>query len=306
MTSETSPVLRRAGVVAVVGRANVGKSTLINRICEEKVSIVSPVAQTTRNLIRAVVTEPRGQLVLLDTPGVHQAVRDLGRLMNRAARAAVAGVDVVLLVLDGVAAPRPEDEGWLRRLLFHPAPVIALLNKADQGATQAPAYRQCWAAVAAEKKADKPVIWLSASALSGAGVPELVSRLFALLPVGPPLFPDDVLTDYPRKLAMADVVREQYFLVLRDELPHALAVSIEAIAEQPGGWQVAGTVYVDKPSQKPMVIGAKAWLLKRVRRAAEQELSAMYATPVKLDLRVKVEKNWSRNFWLLKQFGYAP
>ncbi|MCX6998376.1 MAG: GTPase Era [Kiritimatiellaeota bacterium] len=278
-SAASSPQLR-AGMVAIVGRANVGKSTLLNRMLEEKVSIVSPVAQTTRNLVRAVLTEPRGQLVFLDTPGVHRATHDLGRLMNQMARTSVAGVDVVLLVLDGSTAPQPEDEGWMRRLLFHPASVLAVLNKSDQGPACADAYRQRWAAVAKEKDVAKSVEWLDASATTGAGVSELVSRLFAQVPVGPLLFPEDVMTDYPRKLAMADVIREKYFMVLRNELPHALAVSIDTIEEKPEGWRVEGSIYVDKPSQKPIVIGEKGRLLKGVRQAAEQELSALYETPV--------------------------
>lgn len=296
---------QRAGMVAIVGRANVGKSTLINRILGEKISIVSSVVQTTRNLVRGMLTEPRGQLVFLDTPGVHQASYDLGRLMNRTARAAVEGVDVVLLVLDGTSLPRAEDEGWMRRLLFHEAPVIALLNKCDLGAAHLAAYQQRWASVVAEKKSVKQADWLRTSATTGEGVPELINRLFALAPVGEPLFPGDMLSDYPRKLAMADVVREKYFHELRAELPHTLAVEIETVEENPEGWLIKGAILVDKPSQKPILLGAKGRLFKRVVAMSEQELAEMYGVQVKLDLWVRVEKNWARNYWILKRLGYA-
>jgi len=307
MTENSKPTATtRAGIVAIVGRANVGKSTLINRILGEKVSIVSPVAQTTRNMVRGILTEPRGQLVFLDTPGVHQAAYDLGRLMNRTARAAVEGVDIVLLVLDGATTPRAEDEGWMRRLLFHAAPVVALLNKYDEKEKHLAAYQQRWASVVAEKKSSKPIEWLSASAVTGEGVPELINRLFTLAPVGERLFPGDMLSDYPRKLAIADVVREKYFHELRAELPHTLAVEIETVEESPAGWLAKGAILVDKPSQKPIILGAKGRMFKRVVAAAEQDLKEMLGVTVKLDLWVRVEKNWQKNFWILKRLGYAP
>lgn len=306
MSEEKQQPNQRAGMVAIVGRANVGKSTLINRILGEKVSIVSPVAQTTRNMVRGILTEPRGQLVFLDTPGVHQASYDLGHVMNRTARAAVEGVDVVLLVLDGTTTPRAEDEGWMRRLLFHPAPVVALLNKCDEKADHTVAYQQRWASVATEKKSTKQAEWLRASAVTGEGIPELLQRLFALVPVGEHLFPGEILSDYPRKLAIADVVREKYFHELRAELPHTLAVEIEELEEKPEGWLAKGAIMVEKSSQKPILLGAKGRLFKKVIVAAEKDLVEMYGTPVKLDLWIRVEKNWQKNFWVLKRLGYVP
>lgn len=297
--------LPHAGMVAVVGRANVGKSSLINAILEEKISIVSPVAQTTRNLVRGVLTEPRGQLVLVDTPGVHKAQSDLGRVMNRAARAAAEGVDAVMLVLDVSVEPGMEDEGWIKRLVQVEVPVVAVLNKTDRGPGHEATLRAAWAAAAAERGVQKEAIWLRTSATTNEGVQDLLGQLFALLPPGPALFPDDVLTDYPRKLAMADVVREKLFLNLRDELPHSIAVWIESIDEGEEGWKVEGVIYVNKYSQKGIVIGEKGRLLRKVKRSAEAELSAVYERPIKLQLWVKVEENWNRNFWLLKKFGYV-
>ncbi|OQW97806.1 MAG: GTPase Era [Verrucomicrobia bacterium A1] len=296
----------RCGIIAIVGRANVGKSTLLNRILDEKVSIVSPVAQTTRNLIRGILTEPRGQLVFLDTPGVHKAAYDLGRLMNQIARTSIEGADVVLLVLDASHPPYEEDEGWVRRLVHEETPCVALLNKSDAGAKYAQAYRDLWANTAREKSATKSATWLTASGLTGQGVSELADELFRAVPVSPLLFPDNILTDYPRKLNIADIVREKFFAVLRDELPHALAVEIETIDEKESGWTATGTVFVQKNSQKGIVLGNKGRLLKSVREAAGKELSEMYGHPVSLELWVKADKNWSKNFWTLKRLGYAP
>jgi GTPase len=300
------PVEQRAGMIAVVGRANVGKSTLLNRILGEKVSITSPVPQTTRTLIRAILTEPRGQLVFLDTPGVHKASYDLGRLMNRVARSSIEGVDVVLLVFDLSASPHEEDEGWIRRLLHAESPCIAVLGKSDKRATYAEDYRKLWHRLAREKSSNKTPAWVSVSGLTGKGVRDLVDLLFGMVPKGPLLFPEDVLTDYPRKLNIADVVREKYFAILREELPHALAVETDTINESEEGWKVSGFVYVQKNSQKGIVLGNKGRLLRRIREASEKDLAEMYGRPVSLDLRVKVSKDWSRNYWMLKRLGYAP
>lgn len=300
---------RRVGLVSIVGRANVGKSTLLNTLLQEKVSIVSPVAQTTRNLIRGVITDERGQLVFLDTPGVHKARYDLGRLMNHTARTATKGVDVALLVLDVSTKPRLEDNGWMQRLATQKTPLVFALNKSDlmanEGRTGCEAeYREAWLQVAeACPKAPDPM-WILISAASNKGVQELETLLFSLMPEGPLLFAEDMLSDYPRKLAMADVVREKFFLALRDELPHCIAVCIENIHEKSGTWLITGDVYVNKESQKGIVIGRKGAMLGAARRQAEQELSEIYESPVRLELRVRVKPDWARDKSLLRKCGY--
>lgn len=295
--------MSHAGVVALVGRANVGKSSLLNALLEEKVSIVSPVAQTTRNVIRAILTEPRGQIVFLDTPGIHKAGTDLGRLMNQKARAASEGVDVVLLVLDASEGLRQEDEGWMSRLQRAEVPVVGVLNKKDAGQGWVAAMKDAW--VRAGGETPKAIEWFEVSAVTGDGVPRLREALLDRMPAGPLLFPADVLTDYPRMLNIGDVVREKLFAELREELPHAVTVWVDAVDEGDTEWVAHGAIYVNKPSQKGIVIGDKGRLLRKVRRAAEAELQVMYNRPVKLDLWVKVEPNWNRNYWLLKKFGYA-
>lgn len=294
--------------MAVVGRANVGKSSLLNALLGEKVSIVSPVAQTTRTVVRAILTEPRGQLAFLDTPGVHRAHNDLGRLMNRAARAAAEGVDIVLLVLDASLPPTQEDEGWMRRLARRAegAHLVFALNKCDLGAAGEPALRAAWQTAAAAVGGAAPAPdWVSVSAKTGDGLAQLLERLFERAPVQPFPFPEDVLTDYPRGLAIADAVREQLFLRLRDEVPHRIAVATEHLSEQPEGWTAVVAIYVERHSQKGIVIGHKGRLLRAVRRAAEAELANGYDTPVRLELVVRVEPNWTRNYWFLKRIGYV-
>jgi GTPase len=297
----------KCGMVAVVGSANVGKSTLVNALVGEKVTIVSPVVQTTRNVVRAILTEPRGQLVFMDTPGVHKAQYDLGRLMNRMARQTAVGADAVLLVLDAGRPPREEDEGWMRRLLRPDAEGVLMiaLNKSDMERNHAAAYHDLWRDLQQEKGREREPVWLTLSALQGKGVVELTTLLFETMPAGPHLFPADVLTDYPKKLNMADVIREKYVVRLKDELPHAIAVWIEAVDERDERWTVNGTVYVNRPSQKGIVLGAKGRLLKAVCHEAGLELSEMYERPVTVKLWVKCEADWARNFWMLRKLGYA-
>jgi GTP-binding protein Era len=307
MNEETieDPTLGRAGIVAIVGRTNVGKSTLVNHLLGEKVSIVSDTVQTTRNLIRAILTEERGQVVFLDTPGVHKAQGDLGKNLNKAARSAVEGVDAILLVLDASSKPALEDDGWFRRISRDEAPCIIALNKCDRSPDRSADYKALWEEIKAEKESAKEPVWAAVSALKGDGMADLLGTLFENLPVSPPLFPDDILTDYPRKLNIADVIREKLFHRLHDELPHAIAVWVEDIVEEEKKWTVDASIYVERHSQKGIVIGEKGRLLKWVREQAEKELYEMYGVRFKVKLWVKVEKDWRKNFWILKKLGYA-
>ena len=330
-----------AGVVAVVGRTNAGKSTLVNRLVGEKVSIVSPVVQTTRTTVRGVLTEARGQLVLLDTPGLHKSRTVLGTAMNKAARASAGGADAVLLVCDASRPPELEDEGWMQRLARSPVPVAIFLNKADEACRES-AFREAWdravahaEARAAESAAApasnaappanpgkpwkrqrreagelRPIVrprWLSGSAKTGEGVDALLDELFGLLPAGPLLFDGDTLTDHPEKLAVADVIREKLFGLFRDELPHLIGVSVERVERRgDGSVAVSGTVYVRKANQKGIVLGEKGRTLRTAKRRAEAELRDYFGAPaVDCELWVRVEPDWDENFFLLRKLGYA-
>ena len=312
----------KSAVIGVVGRTNAGKSTIVNRLVGEKVSIVSPVEQTTRNTIRGIVADPRGQLVLLDTPGLHKAVGPLGRILNGMARASSAGVDVLLVVFDASREPQLEDGGWMARVAKErPEKLVFALNKCDRKTFREQEFRDLWAKTleeAAEKLAERRgpdapgeelppcgPVWVKSAAVRPDGCKELLDALFEFAPEGEPLFPEDIVTDYPRKLAIADVVREKFLSRLHDEIPHELGIAVRDIVEKRGSWEVSADVYVNRPSQKGIVIGQGASNLKYVRRAAEPELSEAFGVKVKLELWVKVEPGWMKNGRLLAEMGYA-
>ena len=317
---------RKAAVVGVVGRTNAGKSTIVNRLVGEKVSIVSPVEQTTRNTIRGIVEDPRGQLVLLDTPGLHKAVGPLGKLLNGMARASAAGTDILLVVFDAAHEPQMEDEGWMARVLKERhEKVVFALNKCDRSPFYESMFRDAWKnalSTAAQRSGggalavaggcgDAPAVappepvWVTCCGVKEHGCDALLDALYDFAEPGPALFPEDVVTDYPRKLAIADVIREKLLQRLYDEVPHEVGVAVKDIHEsRKNGWEVAVTIYVNRASQKGMVIGPKGILLKNVRKSAEPELSDMFGVKVHLELWVKVESNWMKNNRLLAEMGY--
>jgi GTP-binding protein Era len=312
--------------VAVVGAANAGKSSLINALTGEKVSIVSPVAQTTRNLVRAILTEDRGQVVFLDTPGVHShGKKQLNQHMNKMARTSTEGVDVVMLIIDRSVKPALEVDGWMRRLSREEeASLLFILNKCDQPDRAGAELKALWQTICSERTRDTDipvcdssacdspacdspvkVEWREVSAETGEGVDALRSELLLSMPEGPLLFPEDIVSDFPRKLAIGDVIREKFFHRLHQERPHSIAVWVEHLQEQENKWTIEAHVYVRQNSQKGMVIGSKGRVLKAVRSEAARDLHDIYGVEIKLTLLVKVVKDWDKNFWILRKLGYA-
>ena len=293
----------RVAVVGVVGRTNAGKSTLVNQLVGEKVSIVSPVEQTTRNTVRGIVADPRGQLVLLDTPGLHKAVGTLGTLLNRMARRSAAGTDVLCVVFDAAEEPQLEDVGWMQRVARErPEKVVFVLNKADRSPFFETMFRDAWK----EAKQDSEVepAWIKAISTTEGGAKGVLDALFAFAEEGEPLFPEDIVTDYPRRLTIADSIREKYLAKLHQELPHELGVCVKRIDEGAGRWEVKADILVNRASQKPIVIGRGAETVKYVRKCAERELSELFGVKVALELWVRVEPNWMKNERLLAEMGY--
>ncbi len=317
MADKEEETRRKAAIVGVVGRTNAGKSTIVNRMVGEKVTIVSPVEQTTRNTIRGIVEDPRGQLVLLDTPGLHKAVGPLGKLLNGMARASSAGTDILLVVFDAAHEPQLEDEGWMRRVAKErPEKCVFALNKSDRSPFYETMFRDLWNMVVRERDAvaancDPPArtashdpVWVKACGVKPGGCDALMDALYDLAEPGPALFPDDIVTDYPRKLAIADVVHEKLIQHLHDEVPHEVGVLVEDLDEREGRWNVSVTIYVNRPSQKGIVIGQRGCNLRAVRMSAGPELSDMFGVKVNVELWVKVEPNWMKNNRLLAEMGY--
>ena len=307
--------MAKVAVVGVVGRTNAGKSTLVNRLVGEKVSIVSPVEQTTRNTIRGIVADPRGQLVLLDTPGLHKAVGELGRILNRMARRSAAGVDILCVVFDASEAPQLEDVGWMQRVAKErPGKVVFVLNKADNKPFFETMFRDAWqeamTTASGEENADPmpTPVWVKAIATTEGGGNQALDALFGMAEEGEMLFDEDIVTDYPRKLAIADVIREKYLARMHSEVPHEMGILVKEVGETKvkgaPTWEIRADILVNRASQKPIVIGRAAETIKYVRKCAERELSEMFGVKIAMELWVRVEPNWMKNHKLLTEMGY--
>lgn len=295
----------KSGIAALVGKTNVGKSTLLNSLIDEKVTIVSNRAQTTRNLIRAILTTEQSQIVFLDTPGIHYAVGELGKKMNKISRNTVTNVDVIILVLDLSTMPDEIDEGWFKRLIKLDKPLIFVCNKVDVGDQNVSYYKKIWKMLELKYESTKVSYWVNVSALKKRGLTELQEKINNIIPFGPKLFPEDVLTDYPIKLYISDVIREKLIIKLHKELPHSIAVWVDEYTKKDDIVNINAFIYVERHSQKGIVIGNKGNLIKQARLDAEYELNKTYQNKHNVTLKVKVEKNWRKNFWIMKKLGYS-
>lgn len=278
----------KSGFVTLVGRPNVGKSTLLNRILGTKVTIVSDKPQTTRSQVRGVLTRPDYQIVFVDTPGIHKPRSTLGKRLNVTATDATGGVDVVCLVVDATALVGPGDRFIAERV---PRDAVVVVNKVDAANPDQVIGQLARAADQLELGEYFPV-----SARTGAGVNELVDHLVSRLPEGPMYYPEDMVTDVPEAFWVAELVREQLLAVTREELPHSIATRVTE-------WEwprIRVEILVERESQKGIVIGRRGSVLKEVGTAVREQLP----DGVYLELFVKVEKNWQRREQSLDRLGY--
>jgi GTP-binding protein Era len=293
----------KSGFVAVVGRPNVGKSTLVNSMVGTKVAITSPRPQTTRNVIRGVVTigdtEPTAQIVLVDTPGLHKPKNALGERLNTLVYGTLAEVDAVVFVLDATQRIGPGDRRIAERLASASSPVIVVVNKLDL-AGKADVVDQLGTAGEWGFESYVPV-----TAITGEGTDRVISELLPHLPEGPLYFPADATSDQPEELLAAEIVREKFLSRLREELPHSLTVRTRDMHTRDDGLlHIEAQIVVERSSQKGIVIGQAGSVLGAAGAEARKELESIFGTKVFLDLRVVVEKDWQRRPQLLDRLGF--
>ena len=293
----------RCGLVAVIGRPNVGKSTLINAVMGRKVSIVTAKPQTTRHRILAVHTGPDAQIIFVDTPGLYRkAGKAMNRLMNRTAANALADADVILFVTDATHW-MPEDDDVLKRFRNIQAPVVAVLNKVDKVHPKEHLLNTIGLMSARHDFAEI----IPVSALKQDNLDHLMKVLPSFLPESPPLFPEDMHTDRSKEFHAAEVVREKLTLMLHQELPYGLTVQVERFLDEESGITINAIIWVERDSQKGIVVGKNGSVLKKVGRAARLELKDQLERNVHLELWVKVKSNWADNEADLMSLGYeAP
>jgi len=292
----------RSGYAAVVGRPNVGKSTLINSLLGQKIAAVSSKPQTTRLKQLGILTTPDAQIVLIDTPGIHLPRHKLGKGMNALAEEALQDADIVIWLVDANVVPHPEDELITQKLssLRELPPVLQVLNKIDLlSEGELDKRREEYAAL--YPRVDQ----LAVSAKQDVGIEDVVSFIKEKLSEGAPFYPLDQVTDYYEREIAADLIREAALERLRDEVPHAIAVRIDEYQERNDtGAFISATMFVEKDSQKGIVIGKGGTMLKSIGTGARRAIEAMSSRKVFLELRVKVNKNWRSNRDFLKQMGY--
>ena len=290
----------RSGFIAILGRPNVGKSTLVNALLGQKVAAVSPKAQTTRRRQLGILTTETYQMIFVDTPGIHAPRHKLGEFLNQEARESLGGVDAVLWLVDSTTTPTEDDER-IASLLPRRTPLALGCNKIDLVHAEALAARRD--AYAAMVRTDANVLMLSAA--RGDGLADLLSLLVSFLPIHEPEFDPEQVTDLYEKEIAADLIREAALNHLRDEVPHGVAVRIDEFKERENGMAyIAATIFVERDSQKGIVIGEGGKMLKSIGSAARNEIESMGGRRVFLELRVKVLKDWRNDDEWLRRFGY--
>lgn len=291
----------RSGFVALVGRPNVGKSTLMNKLVGEKIAITSQKPQTTRNRIMCILNTANAQMVFWDTPGIHKPQHKLGDYMVKTALDTLQEVDVVLFVAD-VTAKRGAGEDFILNVLREvKCPVVLVLNKIDKLEHK----EQLLTVIASFTKDFQFASVVPVSALQDTDFSGLTQEIEQHLPVGPDYYDEDVLTDQPERVIAAEIVREKILQLTQDEVPHSVAVEVVAFKERDNGTVfISGNIYVERDSQKGILIGAKGSMLKKIGELARADIEKLIGTKVFLQLWVKVRADWRNNLKTLKEFGY--
>ena len=294
-------MITKTAMITICGRPNVGKSTLTNALVGEKIAIVSNKPQTTRNRISAVVNRGDTQFVLMDTPGFHKPRTRLGDYMVKVVRESVADVDAVVLVVEPIASPGPQEEALIERIRQSGAPAVLCINKIDTVEKQ-----DLLAVIAAYSAAHEFAAIIPISARTGDGLEMLMDELEKFAEPGPQLFPDDMISDMPEKQICAELVREKLLLCLDKEIPHGTAVEVTKFTERENGIiDMDVTIYCEKDSHKGIIIGKRGAMLKKIGKMARTDIEAFMGTKVFLQTWVKVKENWRDSNAQLRNFGFT-
>ncbi|MGF1570138.1 MAG: GTPase Era [Nodosilinea sp.] len=299
-TIPTPPEGFRSGFVGIVGRPNVGKSTLMNALIGQKVAITSPVAQTTRNRLRGILSTEQAQIIFVDTPGIHKPHHELGKILVKNARVAIDSVDVTLLVVDGSTAAGRGDQFVAELLAHSKTPVILGVNKIDQQPEESASLNATYQAMA--EAHGWPLVKFSA--LDETHLDTLLQRLIERLEPGPYYYPPDLITDQPERFIMGELIREQILLNTREEIPHSVAIAIDRVEEDTTITRILATIHVERDSQKGILIGKQGSMLKTIGSAARQNIQKLVMGQVYLELFVKVVPQWRQSRSRLEDFGY--
>lgn len=289
----------KSGFVAIVGRPNAGKSTLVNTLVGRKVAIVSARPQTTRNRIHGILNRDDAQIVLVDTPGIHKAENVLSRQMMYEAEQSLDGIDILSLIVDATTEFGPGDRFSLEWIREFKGPVFLLLNKVDRLSKPSllPMIDRC------SHLFDFAEIF-PISALTGEGSMDLLNAWLALLPEAPPNFPQDQFTDQPERFLAAELVREQAIHVTREEVPHAVAVLVDSFEEKTDLIKIRATIYVEREGQKGILIGKRGETIKKIGTLARKEIESILGAHVFLELFIKVQPNWRQSAALVRQLDW--
>lgn len=290
----------KSGFVGIIGRPNVGKSTLMNQLVGQKIAITSPIAQTTRNRLRGILTTPTAQIIFVDTPGIHKPHHQLGQVLVKNAQIAISSVDVLLFVVDSSVEAGGGDRYIAELLETVRVPVILGLNKADQQPEESAAID------ASYQQLSQAHQWatIKFSALTGDGQDQLLTMLIDALELGPYYYPPDLVTDQPERFIMGELIREQILLTTREEVPHSVAIAIDRVDEEPTITRILATIHVERQSQKGILIGKGGSMLKAIGTAAREQIQKLVAGKVYLELFVKVQPKWRQSRTRLADLGY--
>ena len=295
----------KTGFIGIIGRPNVGKSTLLNAVLGEKIAITTDKPQTTRNTIRGIYTREETdtddgcQMIFLDTPGIHKPRTKLGNFMTDSAITTFKEVEVILFLVDGKIDKGPGDRYILDMIKDIDTPKILVINKIDKMDPEE--FRQIF-----EEYEEMGIFdgIFGTSALEGKNVPQLLEKIEEYLEDGPQYFPSDMVTDHPERFIVSEIIREKVLLYLEDEVPHGVAIEIESYSEEPNITRIGAVIYCERKSHKGIIIGKQGKKLKGIGKSARLEIEALLGTKVFLELWVKVKENWRDSDFALGNFGY--